>query len=184
MPMTLEGLALQGQATIYDTLAATVGPRIREIRKESIKESFSDFQLAEHRLEPVANIHGILFINDSRSSNINSTWFGLESMTQPVIWIAGGIDGGNDWESLKSLVKKKVKALICLGLDNLRLRSAFADTGISIIPVNTMEEAVHAAYSFGEKDHVVLLSPACASFDQYENFEVRGKSFRAAVKNL
>lgn len=182
--MTLEGLALQGQRTVYDTLAATVAPRIREIRKEFIKESFSDFQQAEHRLEPVANIHGIEFINDSRSSNLNSTWFGLESMTKPVIWIAGGVDGGNDWESLKKLVLQKVKSIICLGKDTRRLRAAYADTGITLIQVNTMEEAVQTAYSLGEKGDIAFLSPACASFDQFENFEERGKLFRAAVKNL
>jgi len=182
--MTLEGLALQGNKTVYDSLAATVAPRVREIRKAFIKESFSDFQLEEHRLEPVGNIHGVQYINDSRSSNINSTWFALESMASPVVWIAGGIDGGNDWEVLKTLVKEKVKALLCLGLDTGRMRAAFAGTGISIIQVSGMEEAVQVAYSICEKGDITLLSPACASFDLFENFEERGRFFRTAVKNL
>lgn len=182
--MTLEALALQGNSMVYDTLAATVIPRIRDIRKEFIKESFCDFQDIEHRLEHVANIHGIEFINDSRSSNVNSTWFALESMNKPVIWIAGGIDRGNDYRSLMELVAHKVKAIICLGLDNRNLHKVFSKLEIPMVDVISMDEALHAAYYFGEKGDVTLLSPACASFDIFENYEDRGKAFRDAVKKL
>jgi len=182
--MTLEALALQGSSMVYDTLAATVAPRIRDIRKEFIKESLCDFQQIEHRLEHVANIHGIEFINDSRSSNVNSTWFALESMSKPVIWIAGGIDRGNDYSSLMELVAKKVKAVICLGLDNRNLHKAFTNMEIPMVDVISMDEALQAAYYFGVKGDVALLSPACASFDIFENYEDRGKAFRDSVKKF
>ncbi|MEI6456867.1 MAG: cyanophycin synthetase [bacterium] len=182
--MTLEALALQGNSTVYDTLAATVAPRIRDIRKEFIKESLCDFQHTEHRLEHVANIHGIEFINDSRSSNVNSTWFALESMNKPVIWIAGGVDRNNDYSQLMELVTKRVKAIVCLGLDNRNLHKAFGHLEIPMADVISMDEALHAAYYFGEKGDVALLSPACASFDLFENYEDRGKAFRSSVKNL
>jgi len=182
--MTLEALALQGNSAVYDTLAATVGPRIRDIRKEFIKESFSDLEHIEHRLEHVANIHGIEFINDSRSSNINATWFALESMNKPVIWIAGGVDRGNDFRIVQDLVSRKVKALICLGLDNRSLHRAFGHLEIPMVDVISMEEALQAAYYYGEKGDVILLSPSSASFDLFENFEERGNAFRASVKKL
>lgn len=182
--MTLEALAKQGQATVYDSLVASIGPKIRDLRKEFIKESFNGFQQVEHRLEPVAIIHGIEFINDSRSSNINGTWFALESTQRPVIWIAGGVDTGNDYSVLRHLVRTRVKGIVFIGLDNGRIREAFDDLEIPVAEVQTMEEAVQAAYYMGTKDDAVLLSPACASFDLYENFEERGKAFRKSVKNL
>jgi len=182
--MTLEALAKQGHATVYDTLAATIGPRIREIRKEFIKESFSDFQQVEHRMEVVAIIHGMEFINDSKSSNINATWFALESINKPIIWILGGVESGNNYNTLQPIVRKMVKGIVCLGLDNRRIHQAFDELGIQTADTLTMEEAVQSAYYMGAKGDVVLLSPACASFDLFENYEERGKAFRKSVKNL
>jgi len=182
--MTLEALAKQGQATVYDSLVASIGPKIREIRKEFIKESFSAFQQVEHRLEPVAIIHGIEFINDSKSSNINGTWYALESSNRPVIWIAGGVDNGNDYSALQSLVRKKVKGIVCLGTNNGRLHKAFEGLEIPLTDARTMDEAVQAAYYMGTTGDAVLLSPACASFDMFENYEERGNAFRRSVKNL
>ena len=182
--MTLESLAKQGNSTIYDSLAATIGPRIREIRKEFIKESFSGFHLQEHRLEKVAGVHGIEFINDSGSTNINSAWFALESMTRPIIWIAGGLENGNDYSVLRNLVRRFVKGIVCLGVDNRRIHEAFDELKKPMADVTTMEEAVFLAYRWGVPRDVVLLSPACASFDLFEDFEERGEAFRDAVRNL
>ncbi len=182
--MTLEALVKQGQTTVYDSLVASIGPKIREIRKEYIKESFYGFQQVEHRLELVAVIHGIEFINDSKSTNINGTWFAMESSSRPVIWIVGGIDSGNDYAVLRHLVRSNVKGIICLGLDNRRIHVAFDDLDLPMADVTTMEEAVQAAYYMGNAGDVVLLSPACASFDLFENYEERGKAFRKSVKNL
>jgi len=182
--MTLEVLAKQGHATLYDSLAASIGPKIREIRKESIKESFLGFQEPEHRLETVANIHGMEFVNDSRSSNINATWYAIESISRPIIWIVGGVENGNDYSVIHPLVQRFIKGIICLGLDNRRIHEAFDDLGKPMADVVTMEDAVKAAYAIGNRNDVILLSPACASFDLFENYEERGKAFRKAVKNL
>ncbi len=182
--MTLEALATQGQTTVYDSLAASIGPKIREIRKAYIKESFAGFQQTEHRLETVANIHGIEFINDSRSTTINGTWFAMESTLRPLIWIAGGVDNGNDFTTLRHLVRNNVKGIICLGLDNSRIHEAFDELDLPMLDVVKMVDAVQAAYYLGARGDVVLLSPACASFDLFENFEERGIAFRNAVKNL
>lgn len=182
--MTLEALAKQGHATVYDSLVASIGPKIREIRKDFIKESFSGFQQPEHRLETVAIIHGIEFINDSRSSNINATWYALESISRPLIWIVGGVESGNDYNIVRQLVRRFAKGIVCLGLDNHRIHEAFDDLEKQMVDVITMDEAVQAAYYMGDREDAVLLSPACASFDLFENFEERGKAFRQAVKNL
>ncbi|MEI6174702.1 MAG: hypothetical protein WCR01_13205 [Bacteroidota bacterium] len=182
--MTLEGLAKQGHSNVYDSLVASIGPKIREIRKEYIKDSFSGFQMVEHRLETVAIIHGMEFINDSKSSNINATWFALENILRPVIWIVGGVESGNDYSILRHLVRKNVKGIICLGLDNSRIHEAFDELKLPMVDLVSMDEAVQAAYYMGEKGDVILLSPACASFDLFENFEERGQAFRKAVKNL
>ncbi len=182
--MTLEALAKQGHTTVYDSLAASIGPKIRDIRKEFIKESFSGFQQPEHRLETVANIHGMEFINDSRSSNINATWYAIESISRPIIWIVGGVENGNDYSVVYPLVKRFVQGIICLGLDNRRIHEAFDDLCKPMADVITMGAAVQAAYSMGIRNEVILLSPACASFDLFENFEERGKAFREAVKKL
>jgi len=187
MNITLENLALQGKHNLYNSMAAGIVSRTFEIRKETIKESLSNFTNVEHRLEYVASIHGIEFINDSKATNVNSVWYALETSDKPgkhIIWIAGGIDKGNDYEMLRPLVKEKVKAIVCLGLDNKKIRSAFADDVNSIIETISMSEAVEIALSFGLQNDVVLLSPACASFDLFENYEDRGWQFKNEVRKL
>lgn len=182
--MTLEELALQGRHNIYNSMAATVAARLTEIRKESIKQSLSDFQNVEHRLEFVARIHGIDFINDSKATNVNSTWFALESIDKPAIWIAGGVDKGNDYSKLFDLVRSKVKAMICLGTDNSLIIEAFTGKVGAIYETESAEQAVMLAYSIGKTGDVVLLSPACASFDLFESYEDRGEQFKNAVHRL
>jgi len=182
--MTLEKLASQGHHSTQGSMAAGIGIRISEIRKDFIKESFSDFQDSEHRLERIANVHGIEFINDSKATNVNSTWFALESMTKPVIWIAGGVDTGNDFSILSGLIRKRVKAIICVGLDNDNLISAIRKTEVPYLTTYSMTEAVELAYLAGIKGDVVLLSPACASFDLFLDYEDRGNAFKKAVRNL
>jgi UDP-N-acetylmuramoylalanine--D-glutamate ligase len=182
--MTFEALAKQGQATVYDTLAASIGPKISEIRKEFIKESFKGFQHMEHRLELVAVIRDMEFVNDSKSSTLNSTWYALESTSRPIIWIVGGVEPGNDYSTLRHLVRTKVKAIICLGVDNTRLHNAFDDLDVPVTDALSMDEAVIAAYYLGNHGDAVLLSPACPSFDLFDNYEERGMAFRKAVKNL
>ncbi len=182
--MTLENLALQGKHNIYNSMAAGIAARILDIRKDIIKESLSDFQNVEHRLEFVASIHGVDFINDSKATNVNSTWYALESMNNRVIWIAGGIDKGNDYKLLEGLVKQKVKSIICLGKDNKKLIKAFENIVDDIVETTSMEDAVQYGNLLASKDEVVLLSPACASFDLYENFEERGDKFKVAVAGL
>jgi UDP-N-acetylmuramoylalanine--D-glutamate ligase len=182
--MTLEILASQGHQVVQSSMAAGIVPRISEIRKDYIKESFSDFRDMEHRLEKVANVHGIEFINDSRATNVNSAWFALESMTRPVIWIAGGADTGNDFTMLTGLIRKCVKAVICLGMDNDALISAISETHVPWLTTQSMDEAVELAYLAGTKGDVVLLSPACASFDLFMDYKDRGNAFKNAVKSL
>jgi UDP-N-acetylmuramoylalanine--D-glutamate ligase len=182
--MTLEELALQGKHNVYNSMAAGLASRLVDLRKESIKQCLSDFENVEHRLEFVANIHGIEFINDSKATNINSVWYALETLNKKVIWIAGGIDKGNDYTKLFSLVKQKVKAIICLGIDNEKLIDAFKDKVEYISETSSAEEAVNLAYYLARKGDTVLLSPACASFDLFENFEERGRKFKEAVNAL
>jgi len=182
--MTLEELALQGKHNIYNSMAAGVASRLVDIRKETIKECLADFQNVEHRLEFVANIHGIEFINDSKATNINAAWYALESMNKKTVWIAGGIDKGNDYTKLFDMVHQKVKAIVCLGIDNEALIDAFKDKVEIITEANSAEEAVNVAYYLARKGETVLLSPACASFDLFENYEDRGQKFKAAVKSL
>ena len=182
--MSIQELALQGNHNIYNSMAAGIAARILEIRKDIIRESLSDFQNIEHRLEFVAKINGIDFINDSKATNVNSTWYALESIENPVIWIAGGVDKGNDYDMLADIAKTKVKALICLGTANEKLHKAFS----GIIPVieNALsaKEAVMLAYRLGKKGDTVLLSPACASFDLFQNYEDRGQQYKEAVRAL
>lgn len=182
--MTLEKLALQGKHNLYNSMAAGIAARVLDIRKDIIKESFSDFQNVPHRLEFIARIHGVDFVNDSKATNVNSTWYALENAQNPVIWIAGGIDKGNDYSLLQNLVKKKVKAIICLGKDNRNLINAFKKSVETIVETTSMEEAVNLGIHLGMNDDIVLLSPACASFDLFENFEERGDKFREAVNKL
>lgn len=184
LTMTLENLALQGRHNVYNSMAAGIATRILDIRKEVIKESLSDFENISHRLEFVANVHGIEFINDSKATNVNASWFALESMNKPVIWIAGGMDKGNDYNMLRGIVRQKVKAIVCLGKDNRAIRNAFSDLVATILETDNAMDAVNEAYYLGEKGDVVLLSPACASFDLFTNYEDRGEQFKLAVKKL
>jgi UDP-N-acetylmuramoylalanine--D-glutamate ligase len=182
--MTLEELALQGRHNLYDSMAAGITARLLDIRKETIKQCLSDFQHIEHRLEFVASIHGVDYINDSKATNVNSTWFALESMHKTVIWIAGGLDKGNDYASLEPLVRSKVRAIVCLGKDNRKIKEVFGGMVETLVEVQSADDAVKAAYSLALRGDAVLLSPACASFDLFENFEDRGIQFKKAIKKL
>jgi len=182
--MTLQQLALQGKHNLYNSMAAGIAARILDIRSETMRDSLADFRNAEHRLEFVATVHGIDFVNDSKATNINSTWYALESFNKPVILILGGVDKGNDYTMLLDLVKEKVKAIICLGIENKKIHKTFKEVVPTIVNANSAEEAVNASYRLGRKGDVVLLSPACASFDLFENYEDRGRQFKKAVKAL
>ncbi|MEQ8521863.1 MAG: cyanophycin synthetase [Vicingaceae bacterium] len=182
--MSVHDLALQGKHNIYNSMAASITGRILELRKDLIRESLSDFQNIEHRLEFVMKVHGINFINDSKATNVNATWYALESLDKDIIWIVGGVDKGNDYSMLNELVAEKVKAIVCLGKDNKKLIKAFKDIVPNITEVDTAKEAVRIAYAAGTKNDTVILSPACASFDLFENYEDRGHQFKQAVKSL
>lgn len=182
--MSILELALQGKHNVYNSLAAGIAARVLEVRKEVVREALGDFQNVEHRLERVGLVNGVEFINDSKATNVNSTWFALESMEKPVIWVMGGVDKGNDYAELRELVRQKVKAIICLGTDNARIHKAFGDIVPNMREVTSADQAVNAAYEVSEPGDVVLLSPACASFDLFENYEDRGRKFKAAVRAL
>jgi UDP-N-acetylmuramoylalanine--D-glutamate ligase len=182
--MSIHDLALKGKHNAQNSLASGVAARILEIRKEIVRESLEDFVNVEHRLEFVAKVHGIEFINDSKATNVNSTWFALESMEHPTVWIVGGVDKGNDYSELMDLVKEKVKAIICLGVDNKKLIESFSGVVDSIVEARSAMEAVAYGYRLAKKDETVLLSPACASFDLFENYEDRGNQFKEAVRAL
>jgi UDP-N-acetylmuramoylalanine--D-glutamate ligase len=182
--MNIHELALQGRHNAYNSMAAGIAARVLDIKKDTVRESLSDFVNVEHRLEKVLKVHGIQFINDSKATNINSTWYALECMNTPVVWIVGGVDKGNDYSMVMDLVKQKVKAIVCLGTDNSKIHKAFAGKVPTIIDTISAEEAVRAAYYLGKKGDTVLLSPACASFDLFENYEDRGHRFKAAVRAL
>jgi len=184
LTMSIQDLALKGQHNTYNSMAAGIAAQALKIRKEDIRESLSNFHGVEHRLEYVLKVHGIDFINDSKATNVNSTWYALESMSSDVIWIAGGIDKGNDYSMLNDLVRKKVKAIICLGKENSKIHKAFDGIVDTIIDVQSAPEAVKAAYYLARKGDTVLLSPACASFDLFDNYEDRGKKFKQAVRDL
>ncbi|HOY31541.1 MAG TPA: UDP-N-acetylmuramoyl-L-alanine--D-glutamate ligase [Bacteroidales bacterium] len=182
--MGLENFALPGRHNLYNSMAAGIVSRVYGIRKDIIKESMSEFQGVEHRLEFVTKVHGIEFINDSKATNVNSTWFALESMKRPVIWIVGGLDKGNDYSALKPLVKEKVKAIVCLGTENTKIIEEFESLVPVIRQTTSAEEAVKISYDLGIQGDVVLLSPACASFDLFNNYEDRGMQFKRAVYDL
>lgn len=182
--MTLEQLALQGKHNTYNSLASGIAGKLLMIRKETIKQCLSDFQNISHRLEYVANVHGVSYYNDSKATNVNSTWYALETIQRPIVWIAGGVDKGNDYSELLPLVRSKVKALICLGVDNSKLKEAFRGHVPLMYEVKSMSHAVMLASEISKNDDVVLLSPACASFDLFENYEDRGIKFKNAVKSL
>ena len=182
--MSLEELSLRGKHNIYNSMAAGLAGSVLRIRKEIIREALSDFSGVEHRLEAVVKVHGIEFINDSKGTNVNSTWYALESMHSKVIWIAGGVDKGNDYSELMDLVKSKVKAIVCLGVDNVKLHKSFETVVETMVDTNSMKDAVRSAYYLAKDGDVVLLSPACASFDLFENYEDRGRQFKESVREL
>lgn len=182
--MAIEDLALKGKHNIYNSMAAAIASNVLNIRKETIRNCLSDFKGVEHRLEHAMRIHAIEFINDSKATNVNSTWYALESIQSPIVWIAGGIDKGNDYSELLPLVKEKVKAIICLGVDNKKLHDAFESSVETMVDTQSMKEAVKTAYFLAKKNETVLLSPACASFDLFDNYEDRGWQFKEAVREL
>ncbi|PWK77692.1 UDP-N-acetylmuramoylalanine--D-glutamate ligase [Mucilaginibacter oryzae] len=182
--MSIQDLALQGKHNIYNSMASGIVAKVLELRNETMRESMGNFKAIEHRLEFVANISGIRFINDSKATNVNSTWYALESMTSEVVLILGGVDKGNDYSMLNDLVKQKVKAIVCLGKDNRRIHEAFDDLVELIVNTSSAQEAAQVAYHLATKGDTVLLSPACASFDLFKNYEDRGRQFKAAVREL
>lgn len=182
--MSIYELALQGRHNVYNSMAAAVTASILDIRKETIRECLMDFKNLEHRLEFVVKIHDVEFINDSKATNVNSVWYALESVPHPIILILGGVDKGNDYSLLINLVKQKVKAIVCLGLDNRKIHEAFSSSVDIMVNTESMDEAVKTAFRLAEKGDTVLLSPACASFDLFENYEERGRKFKQSVRSL
>ncbi|HEY0068310.1 MAG TPA: UDP-N-acetylmuramoyl-L-alanine--D-glutamate ligase [Flavisolibacter sp.] len=181
--MSIFDFALQGRHNQANTMAASVAGATMEIRKDKIREAVQTFDNLEHRMEPVATVRGVEFINDSKATNINSTWFALESMGKPTVLILGGVDKGNDYSLLQDLVLEKVKAIVCLGVDNKKIHEAF-EKDVRIVDTRSAEDAVRTAYSLSTSGDVVLLSPGCASFDLFKNYEDRGRQFKQAVKDL
>lgn len=182
--MKIQDLALQGKHNLFNSMASGVTGRIFELRKEIVRDSLTNFENIEHRLENVGKVNGVTFINDSKATNINSTWYALESIDKPIIWIAGGVDKGNDYSELYEMIDDKVKAIICLGTDNKKLRAAFTGRVGQVLEVRSADEAVRLAYDLSNEGDTVLLSPACASFDLFENYEDRGHKFKQAVRRL
>ncbi|RZK09568.1 MAG: UDP-N-acetylmuramoyl-L-alanine--D-glutamate ligase [Flavobacterium sp.] len=177
-------LALEGKHNMKNAMAAASVAQLMKIRKQTIRESLSNFQGVEHRLEKVLKIQNVQYINDSKATNVNATFFALDSMTVPTVWIVGGVDKGNDYAELMSLVREKVKAIVCLGVDNRKIIDAFGNVVDVMVEVSNMSDAVRTSQRLAEKGDAVLLSPACASFDLFENYEDRGKQFKQAVQNL
>lgn len=184
MSLSIYELALKGKHNWYNSMAAGISARVMQIRKGSIRESMRTFTGLAHRLEFVATVRGVDFINDSKATNVNSVWFALESMLRPVVLILGGVDKGNDYSFIQELVKEKVKAIVCLGKDNHFIHEAFDKEVPTMVNASDMKDAVHTAYMFSEQGDVVLLSPACASFDLFKNYEDRGDQFKECVRDL
>jgi UDP-N-acetylmuramoylalanine--D-glutamate ligase len=182
--METESIALEGKHNMKNAMAATSVAKLMQIRKATIRESLSNFQGVEHRLENVLKIQNVQYINDSKATNVNATFFALDSMNMPTVWIIGGVDKGNDYNELMSLVREKVKAIVCLGVDNKKIIDAFGNVVDIMVEVSNMNDAVRMAQRLTEKGDAVLLSPACASFDLFENYEDRGNQFKQAVHNL
>lgn len=182
--MSVNELALRGKHNTYNSMAAGIAGNVLKIRNDVIREALMDFQGVEHRLETVMKVHGINFINDSKATNVNATWYALESVKGKMVWIVGGVDKGNDYSELYNLVENKVKAIVCLGKDNQRVIQAFSGRVESIVETGSMDEAVKAAYYLARDGETVLLSPACASFDLFESFEDRGRQFKETVRSL
>ncbi len=184
MQMSIDDFKLKGKHNQYNSMAASLASTAVDIRKEKIREALQTFESLEHRMETVITIKGVEFINDSKATNVNSTWYALESMEKPTILILGGVDKGNDYSTLKEMVTEKVKAIVCMGTDTRKIHEAFGSIVPLIVNTTSAEEAVQAAFHFASKGDVVLLSPACASFDLFKNYEDRGNQFKQAVKNL
>lgn len=184
MKMSIEDFALKGRHNQYNSMAASLAAVAVDIKKDKIREALQTFESLEHRMEKVLTVKGVEYINDSKATNVNSTWFALESMEKPTILILGGVDKGNDYSLLKNLVKEKVKAIVCMGTDNRKIHEAFGDAVPLMVNTASAQEAVQAAFHFAVKGDVVLLSPACASFDLFKNYEDRGDQFKKAVKEL
>jgi UDP-N-acetylmuramoylalanine--D-glutamate ligase len=184
LDMSIHDLAIKGKHNQYNSMAAGISARIAGVRKEKIRESFLGFEGLEHRLEFVATVRGVEYINDSKATNVNSVWYALESMKKPVVLILGGQDKGNDYSEIAGLVKEKVKAIVCMGIDNKPIHDAFDSMIELVVDTSSAQAAVNAAYALSESGDVVLLSPACASFDLFKNYEDRGRQFKEAVKNL
>jgi len=182
--MSIYDFALKGKHNAYNTMAASIAATTLGIRKEKIREAVSNFHSLEHRMEFVATVRGVDFVNDSKATNVNSTWYALESMQKSTVLILGGVDKGNDYELIAELVKEKVKAIICMGTDNKKIIDFFGDKVASIVEADSAKKAVTAAFKLAEKGDVVLLSPACASFDLFKNYEDRGVQFKESVKEL
>jgi UDP-N-acetylmuramoylalanine--D-glutamate ligase len=182
--MLTSELALRGKHNTYNSMAAAIVGQVFNIRKDDIREALTNFQNVEHRLEKVAMVRGVEFINDSKATNVNSAWYALESMDKPIVWIAGGTDKGNDYTMLKELVKDKVRIIVCMGLDNHKIHEAFGKDVDMILNTTSAQEAVHVAFKLAKQGEAVLLSPACASFDLFKNYEDRGRQFKTAVRNL
>ena len=182
--MPINELALEGKHNIKNAMAATAVAQLLNIRKQTIRESLTNFQGVEHRLEKVLKIQGVQYINDSKATNVNSVFYALDSMSTPTVWIVGGVDKGNDYDELMPLVREKVKAIVCLGVDNTKISNAFNNVVDVMVETTSMAEAVQIAQRLAEKGDSVLLSPACASFDLFENYEDRGKQFKQAIYNL
>ena len=182
--MKIGEISLEGKHNMKNAMAATSVAQLMKIRKQTIRESLFNFQGVEHRLEKVLKIQNVQYINDSKATNVNATFFALDSMTVPTVWIVGGVDKGNDYSELMSLVREKVKAIICLGVDNKKIIDAFGNVVDIMVEVENMNDAVRTAQHLTEKGDAVLLSPACASFDLFQNYEDRGKQFKSAVQNL
>ena len=180
----LQELALSGRHNIYNSMAAALAAKATGIENEVIRKSLATFQPIEHRLEPVLSIKDVLYINDSKATNVDSAWYALECQKRPVVWIVGGTDKGNDYSVLNALVKEKVKAIVCLGVDNGKIHAAFEGMVGTIIDTRSAKEAVEKASALAKAGDVVLLSPCCASFDLFKNYEDRGEQFKAAVRNL
>jgi UDP-N-acetylmuramoylalanine--D-glutamate ligase len=182
--MFIKELALGGKHNLYNSMAAAIAAKAMDIDNEAIREGFATFQPVEHRLEKVLSIKDVLYINDSKATNVDAAWYALECQTRPVVWIVGGTDKGNDYSSLVPLAKEKVKAIICMGLDNQKIHDAFMDAVPEMYDVTSAHDAVQTAHRIAESGDVVLLSPCCASFDLFKNYEDRGRQFKEAVRNL
>ena len=184
LTMTIHELALQGKHNTYNSMAGGIAAKLMGITNDIVRECLSDFEKIEHRLEPVLKVYGVDYINDSKATNVNATWYALDSMSKSVVWICGGVDKGNNYDELLPLVTEKVKAIVCLGTDNSKLIKAFGGVVDIIENTNTMGSAVKTAYKLAQKGDAVLLSPACASFDLFTSYEDRGRQFKKQIRLL